>query len=66
MTCAVINPRADAPRVMKQLYDALKAASCRCVWAWGKGGYAPVKQCSVCAAIDAYEEFTEASNAHTT
>lgn len=58
---AIINPRTDAPRVMKQLYDALKSGSCRCTWAWGKTGYGPVTECSRCAALAAYEALTEVS-----
>ena len=57
---AIIIPRADAPRVMKQLYDALKSSgSCRCVWAWSKTGYGPVTECPMCAAKAAYEALTE-------
>lgn len=60
MTCALINPRKDLARVAKQMHRALKTARCRCIWAWGKNGYAPITQCPTCAAIESYEAVAEA------
>ena len=56
---AIINPRTDLLRVAEQLYRALKIKPCGCERAWGKEGYAVVKQCSGCAAIFAYECIAE-------
>lgn len=61
MTCELLNPRTGLPDVAAKMYRALKTAGCRCVWAWGKSGYAPVTQCATCAAIEAYEELTMAN-----
>lgn len=57
----IINPRADLPIVAAEMYRALKSAGCRCKWAWGKNGYGPVTQCSICAAVARYEAITEAT-----
>lgn len=55
----IICPRTDLPRIAEQLYRALKLKPCGCERAWGKEGYAVVKQCSGCAAIFAYECISE-------
>jgi hypothetical protein len=60
---ALINPRKDLARVAEQMYRALKLKPCGCEHAWGKDGYAVVKQCGGCAAIFAYEVVTEFSSA---
>lgn len=57
----VINPRVDGPRVMKQLYDALKHMPCRCPWEWRNGNYGPVSECEAHKALAAYEAITEAT-----
>lgn len=61
MTCELINPRTDGPRVMKQLYDALKNKPCECQREWTSAGYMVVKECAGHIAMNAYEALTMVS-----
>lgn len=66
MTCALINPRTDLPRVAEKLYRALKSRPCSCEKRWqdGKPDMVTVRECSRCMALADYDAVTEASNAH--
>lgn len=55
MSCELINPRTDAPRVMRQLYEALKNKPCECKWAWRDGHYGVANECAGHKAMAAYE-----------
>lgn len=56
---ALINPRTDGPRIMKQLYEALKNKPCDCQWRWQDGKYGPATECRGHQAMAAYEAIAE-------
>lgn len=60
VTVEAISPRKDMPEIAAQLAHALKLKPCACERAWGKDGYAVVKACSGCIALERYHETIEA------
>lgn len=60
MACELINPRADLQRIARELYEALRAKPCDCIWAWGQNGYAMVEECRGHRVMARYKAIVEA------
>lgn len=55
MSCDLINPRKDFPRVFRQMYRALQSKPCACGKRVGPDSRISFVQCGGCAAMAAYE-----------